>query len=269
MELGLKGLHVLVTGASGGIGLVTARKFLLEGARVSLHYNSTADPLNTLLEEFKENTFAVQANAADENSIQNAVKEATQKFGTIHTLIANHAIFPPTSVLLKDMTLDQFKNTLDINLTGIFLFSREWMKQLEKAVENKEENLGNVSCVIVGSTSGLFGEVGHIDYSSSKSALTYGFCKTMKNELPLLVPNSRVNIVAPGWVKTPMAQKAIDEDPSCIPKALQTVAMRKIATPEDVANSIIFLSSTAAGHTSGCIVEVHGGMEGRCLNPLE
>merc|ERR1711974_439974 len=116
----------------------------------------------------------------------------------IHILINNHAVFPPNSVLLKDMTLDQFKNTLDVNLNGIFLFTREWMKQLEEA-KNREEDLSGVNCVLVGSTSGLFGEVGHVDYSCSKSALTYGFCKTIKNELPLLVPNSRINVVAPGW----------------------------------------------------------------------
>mmetsp|Transcript_20328 Transcript_20328/g.25770 ORF Transcript_20328/g.25770 Transcript_20328/m.25770 type:complete len:269 (-) Transcript_20328:18-824(-) len=268
MELGVRGQHVLVTGASGGIGLETARKFLKEGSFVTCHFQSNADALSGLMEEFPGSCWKVQANATVEADVERALKEAVDKFGTVHTLVANHAIFPPNSVSLKDMSLDQFKHTLDVNLNGIFLFTREWMRQLEVAM-NKKESLTNVSCVLIGSTSGLFGEVGHVDYSCSKSALTYGFCKTLKNELPLLVPNARVNVVAPGWVKTPMAQKAIDEDPACIPKALQTVALRKIATPDDVANSIVFLASSAAGHVSGCILDVHGGMEGRCLNPLE
>lgn len=63
-------------------------------------------------------------------------------------------------------------------------------------------------------------------------------------------------------------KECIDLDPSVIPKALQTVALRKIASPLEVANAIGFLASSAASHISGCVLEVHGGMEGRCLNPL-
>ena len=69
-------------------------------------------------------------------------------------------------------------------------------------------------------------------------------------------------------IRTHNEAGAIEKDPSVIPKALQTVAMKKIATTEDVANSILFLASPAAGHISGCILDVNGGMEGRCLNPL-
>ena len=267
MELGLRGKHVLLTGASGGIGLETARKYLLEGALVSLHYQTKDGPLDPLITQFPDTTFKVQANATCESDVQRAVAECVEKFGTIHILVANHGIFPPESVSLKDMELNQFKHTMDVNLTGVFLFTREWLRQLEVAV-NKEEKLDNVNCVIIGSTAGIVGEAGHADYSSAKSALTYGFCKSLKNELPHIVINGRVNVVAPGWVLTPMAQGAIDNDPSVIPKALQTVALKKIATPEDVANSILFLSSSAAGHISGEILGVHGGMEGRCLNPL-
>ena len=195
------------------------------------------------------------------------MKLAIDKFGTIHILIANHGMFPSESVSLKDMSLEQFKNTIDVNLNGIFLFTREWLRNLESA-KNRHEELTNINCVIIGSTAGIFGEAGHIDYSSAKAALTYGFCKSLKNELPNLIPNSRVNIVAPGWVLTPMAQNAIDKDPSIIPKALQTVPLNKIASPKDCANAIVYLASSAAGHTSGTILNVDGGMEGRCLNPL-
>ena len=208
MELGLKGKHVFITGASGGIGLETARLFLKEGSNVTLHYATKKDPLNDLLNEFPNNTFSVQASATDEASVSNSIRESVQKFGVIHVMIANHAIFPAVAATLKDMSVEQFKNTLDVNLVGIFLFVREWLRILQDYVDTHKTNeLEGVNCVIVGSTSGLFGEAGHIDYSCSKSALTYGFTKTMKNEIPNIIKNARVNVVAPGWVLTAMAQR--------------------------------------------------------------
>jgi len=242
--------------------------FLKEGCFVSLHYNNNCKNLNALLDEYPKHCCLVQANVANEDDIINAFKKSVDTFGTIHILVANHGIFPPNSTNLIDMSLQQFNNTININLTGVFLLTREWMKQLRTAKENNE-TLDNVNCILIGSTSGIFGEKGHIDYSSSKSALSYGFCKTLKNELPNLIPNGRVNVVAPGWVLTPMAQNVIDNDSSVIPKALQTVPLNKIATTEDVANSIVFLASKASGHITGCILEVSGGMEGRCLNPIK
>ena len=209
MPAGLKGCHVLLTGASGGIGLETAQKLLHEGAQVTLHYSARVKPLGELLDRFPETAFAVQAVAQEEDDVKRAFDEAVSHFGTVHVLIANHAVFPPDNVPLKDMSVAQFRLTLDINLTGVFLFTREWMRHLEKALIERQETLTNVNCILIGSTSGTFGEAGHVDYSCSKSAMMYGFCRTLKNELPQLVPNSRVNVVAPGWVLTPMAESRL------------------------------------------------------------
>eukprot|EP01089_Gocevia_fonbrunei_P016316 TRINITY_DN5008_c0_g1_i1.p1 TRINITY_DN5008_c0_g1~~TRINITY_DN5008_c0_g1_i1.p1 ORF type:complete len:182 (-),score=47.80 TRINITY_DN5008_c0_g1_i1:16-561(-) len=168
--------------------------------------------------------------------------------------------FPADDVPITDMTLDQFQNTIQVNLTGSFLFAKEFMIHLKQRKDCQSANI-----VIIGSTSGLFGEAGHIDYSSSKSALMYGFTKSLKNEITQIVPRGRVNVVAPGWVKTPMAEKAM-KDEVVVTKVLQTVATRKVATAEDVARSVVFLSSDLwSGHVSGDILEVTGGMEGRLL----
>eukprot|EP01095_Lingulamoeba_sp_RSL-Kostka_P008434 TRINITY_DN281_c0_g1_i3.p1 TRINITY_DN281_c0_g1~~TRINITY_DN281_c0_g1_i3.p1 ORF type:complete len:209 (-),score=72.24 TRINITY_DN281_c0_g1_i3:78-704(-) len=202
------------------------------------------------------------------------MKESIENFGPIHILIANHGIFPPDDVLVKDMSLNQWNNTISCNLTGVFLYAREFLKQLEESKENEDldeyakSSLETSNIVMVGSTSGMFGEVGHADYSCTKSAMIYGLCLTLKNEIVKIVKKGRSNVVSPGWVLTPMAQKAIDKDETVIDKAVQTVAMKKIASAEEVANSIVYLSSDLASHTSGLNFEVTGGMEGRCLNPL-
>lgn len=119
-----------------------------------------------------------------------------RKFGLIHILVANHGIFPIDDTFTWDMTLQQFKNTLEVNLVGTFLFCKEFLKQLKNHVQNfsfEELNQVDGCVVIIGSTAGKFGEAGHIDYSSSKSALIYGFTRSLKNEIVTIIPRGRVN----------------------------------------------------------------------------
>lgn len=119
-----------------------------------------------------------------------------RKFGLIHILVANHGIFPIVDTFTWDMTLQQFKNTLEVNLVGTFLFCKEFLKQLKNHVQNfsfEELNQVDGCVVIIGSTAGKFGEAGHIDYSSSKSALIYGFTRSLKNEIVTIIPRGRVN----------------------------------------------------------------------------
>ncbi len=259
MDLGLKDKHVFLTGASGGIGLETAKLFLREGAKVSLHYNSNLSSLEPLLSEFPNRSIAVKADVRSEEEVSASIEQALKKFGPIQILVANHGIWVKETVPIIDMSLEQWETTLKIDLTGVFLYCREALRQA------REFNVSELSIVIVGSTAGIFGEAGHSDYASAKSALMYGFLKSLKNEISRISKNGRANVVAPGWVLTPMAEEAL-EDKSIFSKVLQTIALKKVAKPFDVASAIVFLSSTkVAGHVSGEIFEVTGGMEGRVL----
>ncbi len=259
MDLGLENKHVFLTGASGGIGIETAKMFLQEGAKITLQYHSNPDALQPLLKEFPNRTYAVRADVRSEDAIINSITKSVEKLGPIHILVANHGIWITEETNIVDMDLKQWEETLRVDLTGVFLYCREVLRQAKKF------SISDLSIVIIGSTAGIFGEAGHSDYASAKSALTYGFLRSLKNELPRVSKNGRVNIVAPGWVLTPMAEKAL-EDKTLFKRVLQTIPLKKVAKPADVASAILFLSSSkAAGHVSGEIFEVTGGMEGRLL----
>ncbi|KAI0945965.1 hypothetical protein AcV7_010067 [Taiwanofungus camphoratus] len=191
---------------------------------------------------------------------------ANAEFGPVQVLIVNHGYYPPDDVPVAQMSLEQWNSTMASNLASSFLTIREYLRHLEHATDVQKDK---ASIVMVGSTAGKYGEIGHADYSASKSAMMYGLAMSLKNKIVKIAPKGRVNCIAPGWVRTPMAAKAL-ENPAVIYRTLATVPLKKVATPEDVATQIVIMSSSAvSGHVSGQVVMVEGGMEGRLLNKPE
>jgi 3-oxoacyl-[acyl-carrier protein] reductase len=112
----------------------------------------------------------------------------------------------------------------------------------------------------------VFGEAGHADYAAAKSAVTGGFLLSLKNELARIAPLGRVNAVAPGWTESPMTRGLVD--PERVQAISRTMALRKVAQPEDIAAQVVVLASdTLSGHVTGQVVTVAGGMEGRTIHP--
>ena len=123
--------------------------------------------------------------------------------------------------------------------------------------------------MIIGSTGAVFGIAGHCDYATAKAGIVYGLVKSLKNEIISLAKNGRVNAVCPGLTRTPMVVGTLSDSKS-LQKALQTVPLQKIAEPEDIGHLVAFLCSDyLAGHISGEIITVAGGMEGRVLFPIQ
>jgi 3-oxoacyl-[acyl-carrier protein] reductase len=124
---------------------------------------------------------------------------------------------------------------------------------------------GHGSLVLVGSTAGIFGEAGHADYAAAKAALQGGLLLSLKNEITRIAPLGRVNAVAPGWTESPMTRGLVD--PAAVEAVSRTMALRKIAQPEDVAAQVVALASDRlSGHVTGQVVVVAGGMEGRTIH---
>ena len=258
MDTGLSGKHVMVTGASGGIGLKVTRMLLAEDARVTGTYNRSAGLLDDIKKDWPNHFIVVKVDQTSEDDVRKLFAEANRAFGRVDVLVANAGIANHEGKAIHEMSLDQWDKTLRVNLTGTFLCSKYFFTNLKKFSGE------TASLILVGSTAGLFGEAWYVDYSTSKSAM-HGMMMSLKNEIVHLAPKGRVNLVNPGWTMTPMAEAALT-DKDMIRRILQTIPMRKTAVPEDIAGAILYLASDKlAGHVSGQTITVAGGMEGRVL----
>jgi len=259
MDTGLAQKNVLVTGTSGGIGGEVARAFLREGARVIAHYHTGQDRVVRQLERCAGQWVALQADLTQENQVRQLFEDAHRLIGPVEILVANAGYWPPQDVALVDMTLEQWQRTIAVNLTGTFLCLREFIAGIRR------HRLEQPSAVLIGSTAGLFGEAGHADYASAKAALAFGLARSAKNEIVRLARHGRVNVVCPGWTLTPMVRDYAAH-PERFRRVLQTMPLRKVARPSDVAAAVVFLASPKlSGHITGQILTVAGGMEGRVL----
>jgi 3-oxoacyl-[acyl-carrier protein] reductase len=258
MDTGLAGARVLVTGASGGIGAAAARAFAAEGARVAVHYHRGHERAAVVAAELPD-AVLVQADLTSEDEADRLFAELRRELGGLDVCAAVAGVWPAEDVPVWELGLDRWRATLDANLTATFLTARGFLREVERN--------GAGSLVLVGSTAGLFGEAGHADYASAKSAIVRGLLLSLKNEVVRVAPGARVNAVCPGWTESPMTRDTLD-DPAVVERATRTMALRKVATPEDVARQIVVLASDElSGHVTGQVVTVAGGMEGRLLHP--
>lgn len=257
METGLSGKRVLVTGASGGIGSACARAFAAEGARLALHYHRGRERAEALGRELPDAAL-LQADLRVEEDADRLFTEAGAALGGLDVCAAVAGAWPAEDVPVWSLSLARWEETVRANLTATFLTARGFLREVERA--------GRGSLVLVGSTAGVFGEAGHADYAAAKSAIVRGLLLSLKNEIVRVAPQGRVNAVCPGWTVSPMTRSTL-EDPTVLERATRTMALRKAATPEDVARQIVVLASDdLSGHVTGEVVLVAGGMEGRLLH---
>jgi 3-oxoacyl-[acyl-carrier protein] reductase len=259
MDSKLSDRVVLVTGASGGIGGEVVRAFVAEGARVVAHFNEHGDAVRTLAHELGASCVPLRADLTLEADVERLFAEIEVGLGPVEVLVANAGYWPAEDIPVQRMTLEQWNNTLSVNLTSVFLCMRQFFRGIE------QHRLQDPSGVLVGSTAGIFGEAGHADYAAAKAGLIYGLTRSLKNEICRLAPRGRVNVVCPGWTFTPLTQR-LAADPALVQRVVQTMPLRKIGRPADVAMAVVYLASShLSGHISGQILTVSGGMEGRVL----
>ena len=250
METGLRGKRVLVTGASGGIGSACVAAFAAEGAEIVAHYHQGRDRAEAL-----GDVELVQADLTREDEVDRLFAEA----GDLDACAAVAGVWPREDVPVWELSLERWEQTLRENLTAPFLTARGFLRGVARR--------GQGNLVLTGSTAGIFGEAGHADYASAKSAVVHGLLLSLKNEIVRVAPRARVNAVCPGWTRSPMTRREV-EDPALVDRVTQTMALRKIAEPEDVARQVVVLASDElSGHVTGQVVVVAGGMEGRVLHP--
>jgi 3-oxoacyl-[acyl-carrier protein] reductase len=264
METGLADKVIVVTGASGGIGSAIARRFAEEGAKVVLHYRHQRAQAEVLRDELPDGqALLVGADLTKEAGVRRLFESAVKRFGRVDTLVANAGSWETRDVPLHEMSLRQWRATLDAVLTSTFLSMRKFLKGVAR------QKRGNA--VLIASTAAVFGEAGHADYASAKAAMAYGLTRTLKNEISRIAPHTkdycggRVNCICPGWTIVPRTAGKL-KDVRTVRRITATMALPQVARPDDIANLAVFLSSDRlARHITGQTILAAGGMEGRWL----
>ncbi len=237
----------VVTGGSRGIGRATALRLAEAGAHVIVNYLERDDEAAEVVAAARElgvEAFAIQGDVARSDDAEALVEIATHGFGRLDLLVANAGIWEGAPV--EEMPDEVWDRVLDANLRGTWTTCRA-------AVPAMKEN-GGGAIVIVSSTAGQRGEAGYSNYAASKGG-QISFAKSLAVEL---APGIRVNCVAPGWVDTEMNAEVFGQN-GFKQEAAAAIPLRRIATADDVALSIVFLASDWARHITGEVLNVNGG----------
>ena len=249
IQLSVPDRVAVITGGSRGIGAATVRMFVAAGARVLFNYRTDRGAAERVVSECgAQSCAAVEADLRDVESARALVEHATQRFGGVDILVANHGIWPAEDVAVDRMTDRQWRDTIAINLDSVFGLVKHAVAQMKKRARG-----GHI--VLVSSTAGQRGEAFHCDYAATKGAVI-SMVKGLSTELA--GDSIRVNCVAPGWVATDMAAPALN-DPATREKVFATIPLRRVATPEEIAVPILFLCTEHAGFITGEILNVNGG----------
>ena len=243
----LEGKTALITGASRGIGKAIALRFAKEGASIALTNIVEDDEFLTALKEIKALNVDVKgyiSNASDFTDSQNVINEVIRDFGKIDILVNNAGITRDT--LLMRMTEDQWDSVIAVNLKSVFNLTKA---VLQPMLKQRSGSIINMSSVV-----GISGNAGQANYSASKAGII-GFTKSTAKELGSR--NIRCNAIAPGFIITEMTDKLPAEVKS---DWINKIPLRRGGTPEDVANTALFLASDMSSYISGQIIHVCGGM---------
>lgn len=247
----LDGRVALVTGASGGIGKATAKRFAEEGARVCLADIDKEGVLSAAEDIFEDglDVFGARLDVTDPEEVEAAVAETVGRYGRLDILVNNAGVTRDN--LLFRMTDEDWQVVTDVHLKGAFLCSRAAQKPM---VDGGYGRIVNIS-----STSAL-GNRGQANYSAAKAGLQ-GFTKTLSIELGRF--GITVNAVAPGFVETEMtrataARMGVDFG-DFVAARVETIPVGRGGKPEDIAAAVLFFASEEASFISGQVLYAAGG----------
>ena len=239
----LAGKNALVTGASGGIGGAIAQALHGAGATVALSGTREA-PLQELAATLGERVHVLPCNLSDMAAVDNLPKQAVAAMGSLDILVNNAGITRDN--LFLRMSDDEWQSVLDVNLTATFRLCRASLRGMMKARWGRIVNISSV----VGAT----GNAGQGNYAAAKAGMI-GLSKSLAAEVASR--GITVNAVAPGFIATAMTDKLTDDQKTGI---MSQIPAGRMGTPDEIAASVLFLSSPEAAYITGATLHVNGGM---------
>ena len=237
------GRTVLISGGDRGIGAAAARVFYAAGYRVAVFYHTNAEAAAALEKELP-GVLAVQCDVASRASCELAFRAAEQALGHLDVLVSNAGI--AQQKLFTDITPEEWQRMLNVNLTGAFNLCQ---LALPGMIRRKAGRILTVSS--------MWGQTGgscEVHYSAAKAGLI-GLTKSAAKELA--GRNVTVNAVAPGFVETDMTASLPDDVRAAY---IDAIPLKRLGTPQDIADAVAFLASPGAGYITGQVIAVNGGM---------
>lgn len=236
----------IITGAAQGIGLATALKFAEEGAVVVVCdvKPSAVDAAVLQCQAMGATVLGLVVDVTQRDMVDGMVKVVLEKFGRIDVLVNNAGI--TQDARLQKMTLEQFDKVIDVNLRGVF--------HCAQAVADCMAAQGSGVILNASSVVGIYGNYGQTNYAATKFGVI-GFTKTWARELG--PKGIRVNAVAPGFIATPILESIPEK---MMEDMVQRIPLKRMGTPEDIANVYAFLASDEAAYVNGAVIEVSGGL---------
>lgn len=242
----LEGRVALVTGGARGIGRAICEKLASEGAIVAM-VDILMEVAEQTASEFRAKGYeamAIQANVANVEDADNAVKAVVDKYGKLDILVNNAGITRDT--LMMRMTEQDWDMVMAVNLKGTFNFTKSATKAMMRARYGRIVNIASVV--------GRMGNVGQANYSASKAGVI-ALTKTTAKEFGSR--NITANAVAPGFIQTDMTGKLSEEVRA---EFLKTIPLKRAGLPEDVANVVCFFCQDESAYVTGQVLNIDGGM---------
>ena len=239
----LKDKNIIVTGASGGIGNTIVEKLYDNGASI-LATGTRLEKLEELKQKFK-NIKILKFDISQHEKIEEFINNATDELGGSLDCIVNNAGITKDNLTIR-MSLEEWNEVINTNLTSTFLMSKYSIK---KMLKNKSGKIINITSVV-----GHTGNVGQANYTASKAGIA-AMSKSLAIEYAK--KNINVNCISPGFIRTAMTDQIDEKFKEAI---LAKIPSNRLGKPEDVANAVIFLSSTESDYINGETIHVNGGM---------
>ena len=239
----LKDKNIIVTGASGGIGNSIVKKLVEAGANI-LASGTRVEKLEELKNEFK-NIKILKFDISQKEKIEEFIESATKDLGGSLDGIVNNAGITQDNLAIR-MSSDEWQKVIDINLTSTFLMSKFAIK---KMLKNKSGKIINITSVV-----GHTGNLGQANYTASKAGII-AMSKSLAIEYAK--KNININCISPGFIKTAMTDKIDEKFKDAI---ISKIPSARLGEPNDIANAVLFLTSSQSNYINGETLHVNGGM---------